>query len=121
MSSPISRNFVYEGFAESEIEFCYTLHKVQYRYFLHDSSKLYKTLTPNFYPSIKLHGITFQDFINLFFLILHVYSYYSHYIHHHHVPEGLAVLSCSLILKMKLVPPPLPPSSRVPSSCRSIL
>ena len=26
--------------------------------------------------------------------------------HHHHVPEGLGMLSCSLILKMKLVPPP---------------
>ena len=36
--------------------------------------------------------------------------------HHHHVPERLGVLSCSLILKMKLVPPPLPWSSRVPSS-----
>ena len=33
--------------------------------------------------------------------------------HHHHVPEGLGVLSCSLILKMKLVPPSLPWSSRV--------
>ena len=41
--------------------------------------------------------------------------------HHHHVPEGLEVLSCSLILKMKLVPPPPPWSSRVPSSFRSIL
>ena len=44
-----------------------------------------------------------------------------HHHHHHHVPEGLGVLSCSLILKMKLVPPPLPWSSRVPSSFRSIL
>jgi len=25
--------------------------------------------------------------------------------HHHHVPEGLGILACSLILKMKLVPP----------------
>ena len=25
--------------------------------------------------------------------------------HHHHVPEGLGMLSSSLILKMKLVPP----------------
>ena len=33
----------------------------------------------------------------------------------YHVPEGLGVLSCSLILKMKLVPPPLLWSSRVPS------
>ena len=41
--------------------------------------------------------------------------------HHHHVPEGLGVLSCSLILKMKLVPPPPLRSSRVPSSFRSIL
>ena len=36
--------------------------------------------------------------------------------HHHHVPEGLGMLSCSLILKMKLVPPSLPRSSYV-SSC----
>ena len=43
------------------------------------------------------------------------------YHHCHHVPEGLGVLSCSLILKMKLVPPPLPWSSRVPSSFWSIL
>ena len=41
--------------------------------------------------------------------------------HRHHVPEGLGVLSCSLILKMKLVPPPLPWSPRVPSSFWSIL
>ena len=40
---------------------------------------------------------------------------------HHHVPEGLGVLSCSLILKMKLVPPPLSWSFRVPSSFPSIL
>ena len=44
-----------------------------------------------------------------------------HHHHHRHVPEGLAVLSCSLILNMKLVPPPLPWSSRVPSSFWSIL
>ena len=36
--------------------------------------------------------------------------------HHHHVPEGLGMLSCSLILKMKLVPPSLPRSSYVSSS-----
>jgi hypothetical protein len=28
--------------------------------------------------------------------------------HHHHVHEGLGVLCCSLILKVKLVPPSLP-------------
>ena len=39
-------------------------------------------------------------------------------IHHHHVPEGLGMLSCSLILKMKLVPPSLPMSSYVSSSFR---
>ena len=44
---------------------------------------------------------------------------YHHY--HHHVPEVLGVLSCSLILKMKLVPPPLPWSSRVPLSVWSIV
>ena len=32
-----------------------------------------------------------------------------------HVPEGLGMLSCSLILKMKLVPPSLPRSSYVSS------
>ena len=36
--------------------------------------------------------------------------------HHHHVPEGLGILACSLILKMKLVPPSLPRSSYVPLS-----
>ena len=33
--------------------------------------------------------------------------------HHHHVLEVLGILSCSLILKMKLVPPSLPRSSYV--------
>ena len=41
--------------------------------------------------------------------------------HHHHVPEGLGMLSCSLILKMKLVPPSLPRSSYVSSSFWFIL
>ena len=41
--------------------------------------------------------------------------------HHHHVPEGLGMLSCSLILKMKLVPPSLPQSSYVSSSFWFIL
>ena len=41
--------------------------------------------------------------------------------HHRHVPEGLGMLSCSLILKMKLVPPSLPRSSYVPSSFWFIL
>jgi hypothetical protein len=41
--------------------------------------------------------------------------------HHHHVHEGLGVLACFLILKMKLVPPSLPRSSYVSSSFRSIL
>jgi hypothetical protein len=38
------------------------------------------------------------------------------YHHHHHVPEGLGMLACSLILKMKLVPPSLPRSSYDSSS-----
>ena len=46
--------------------------------------------------------------------------HHHHHHHHHHVPEELGVLSCSLILKMKLVPPPLPWSFRVPSSFWSI-
>ena len=41
--------------------------------------------------------------------------------HHHHVPEGLGMLSCSLILKMKLVPPSLPRSSYDSSSFWFIL
>ena len=41
--------------------------------------------------------------------------------HHHHVSEGLGMLSCSLILKMKLVPPSLPQSSYVSSSFWFIL
>ena len=40
---------------------------------------------------------------------------------HHHVPEGLGMLSYSLILKMKLVPPSLPRSSYVSSSFWFIL
>ena len=43
------------------------------------------------------------------------------YHNHHHVPEGLGMLSCSLILKMKLVPPSLPRSSYVSSSFWFIL
>ena len=41
--------------------------------------------------------------------------------HHHHVPEWLGMLSSSLILKMKLVPPSLPRSSYVSSSFWFIL
>jgi hypothetical protein len=41
--------------------------------------------------------------------------------HHHHVHEGLGVLACFLILKMKLVSQSLPRSSYVSSSVRSIL
>ena len=37
-------------------------------------------------------------------------------IYHHHFPEALGMLSCSLILKMKLVRPSLPQSSYVSSS-----
>ena len=44
-----------------------------------------------------------------------------HHHHHHLVPEGLGMLSCSLILKMKLVPPSLPRSSYVSSSFWFIL
>ena len=35
---------------------------------------------------------------------------YHHHHHHHNVPEGLGMLSCSLILKMNFVPPSLPRS-----------
>ena len=49
-----------------------------------------------------------------------VLYYYCHH-HHHHVPEGLGMLACSLILKMKLVPLSLPPSSYVSSSVWFIL
>ena len=45
----------------------------------------------------------------------------AHHHHYHHVPEGLGVVSCSLILKMKLVPPSLPRSSYVSSSSWFIL
>ena len=31
--------------------------------------------------------------------------HHHHHHHHHHVREGLGVFSCSLVLKMKLVPP----------------
>ena len=41
--------------------------------------------------------------------------------HHHHVPEGLGMLACSLIPKMKLVPPSLPRSSYVSSSVCKLL
>ena len=56
--------------------------------------------------------------------VFHIRQYrrnHHHHQHHHHVPQGLGVLSCSLILIMKLVPPSLPWSSRVPSSFWSIL
>ena len=52
---------------------------------------------------------------------IRICHHHHHHHYHHHVPEGLGVLSCSLILKMKLVPPPLPWSSRVLSSFWSIL
>ena len=48
-------------------------------------------------------------------------NYYHHHHHHHHVPEGLGMLACSLVLKMKLVPPSLPRSSYVSSSFWFIL
>ena len=52
----------------------------------------------------------------------HSYIYIYIYHHHHHlVPEGLGILACSLILKMKLVPPSLPRSSYVSSSVWFIL
>ena len=51
-----------------------------------------------------------------------VSTHYNFIVHHHrHVPEGLGMLSCSLILKMKLVPPFLPRSSYVSSSFWFIL
>ena len=46
----------------------------------------------------------------------YIYIYIYIYIYHNHAPEGLGMLSCSLILKMKLVPPSLPRSSYVSSS-----
>ena len=52
----------------------------------------------------------FEKLVHLFgFIIRKKY-------HHHHVLEGLGMLACSLILKMKLVPPSLPRSSYVSSS-----
>ena len=51
-----------------------------------------------------------------FFCIMSLMNVEPHHHHHHHVPEGLGMLACSLILKMKLVPPSLPRSSYV-SSC----
>ena len=43
--------------------------------------------------------------------------FHHHHHHHHHVPSWrVRCVSCSLILKMKLVPPSLPRSSYVPSS-----
>ena len=48
-------------------------------------------------------------------------TYHHHHHHHHHVPEGLGILACSSILKMKLVPPSLPRSSYVSSSFWFIL
>ena len=47
------------------------------------------------------------------YMLIYIYIYHHH---HHHVLEGLGMLACSLILKMKLVPPPLPRSSYVSSS-----
>ena len=41
----------------------------------------------------------------------HNHRHHRHHHHHHHLPEGLGMLACSLILKMKLVPPSLPRSS----------
>ena len=47
--------------------------------------------------------------------------HHHHHHHHHHVHEVLVHVSCSLILKMKLVPPSLPRSSYVSSSFWFIL
>ena len=69
--------------------------------------------------NISTNRLTYK--IQLYIVNAFVGDYINHHHHHHHVPEGLGMLSCSLILKMKLVPPPLPWSSRVPSSFRSIL
>ena len=52
--------------------------------------------------------------IPLVYLLQESFNYNKH--HHHHVPEGLGMLACSLILQMKLVPPSLPRSSYVSSS-----
>ena len=53
-------------------------------------------------------------------LILSKFHHHHHH-HHHHVPEGLGMLACSFILKMKLVPPSVPQSSYVSSSVWFIL
>ena len=77
------------------------------------------SMKEHFEHSIKLGYVPFiscSEFTSLEGLLLTL-----HHHHHHHVPEGLGVLSCSLTLKMKLVPPPLPWSSRVPSSFWFIL
>jgi len=39
------------------------------------------------------------------FHVGHFYNVTLVLFHHHHVLEGLGMLACSLILKMKLVPP----------------
>ena len=65
------------------------------------------------------HDLFFgRDFLpeRVVFFILGFYEGSNLPFHHHHVPEGLGMLSCSLILKMKLVPPSLPRSSYVSSS-----
>ena len=56
-------------------------------------------------PFIIYTAFCIQDKILSLF---RVFLFFFDFCHHHHVPEGLGVLSCSLILKMKLVPPPLP-------------
>jgi hypothetical protein len=66
-------------------------------------------------PRLRLRGVI-PPFPHITVLSLH----FCHH-HHHLVHEGLGVLSCSLILKVKLVTPSLPRSSYVPLSLWSIL
>jgi hypothetical protein len=71
------------------------------------------------FPASEAHA----PYIIIFFpfgctIFLH---HHHHHHHHHHVHEELGVLSCSLILKVKLVPPSLPRSSYVSLSFWSIL
>jgi hypothetical protein len=72
-------------------------------------------------PTEKNVNINLIRHLLLLFLLFSSIHILSSLIHRHYVPEGLNMLSCSLILKMKLVPPSLPRSSYVSSSFWFIL
>jgi len=59
-----------------------------------------------------LHAFT-SKVLRFFNVEFHVHIIHHH---HHHVQEGLGLIPVPFILKMKLVPPSLPPSSYVSSS-----